>query len=461
MAKGFAKSFEGAFQYLLPSPLTIALFLSLFAFSLVWFLGPAGLSQNFTKSIDYWIEGLWQAPLLVFMVQMMLVLVLGHILALAPFIKKLIARLLSLANSPAAISAMVCFFSLLVSFFNWGLGLVFGAIFAHQAGLKLKSLNQKFNYGLLGAAGYSGLMVWHGGLSGSAPLKVAEEDHLHKLMQGIDLGAYVDLLPQTIPLSETLFSPMNIFSSLMLLLILPGLIFLLAKFYAESSSEGPMEALKAKKIETLRLYGAEKLDHSKYLGIAMGLAILAINLKIIFSEEALSFMTLNFINLTLLALGFILHGSLSSFLKALDQAISGAAGILIQFPLYFGIMGLMSNSGLISQLSEFFSTIASPLSFPILSFFSAGLVNIFIPSGGGQWAIQGTVLIETALRLDIPLGKAVMALAYGDQLTNMLQPFWALPLLAITGLKARDIIPYTLIIMLMGILIFTTSLFLF
>jgi len=460
MSKGFAKSFESAFRYILPSPLTIALLLSLFAFLLVWLLGPDSLSQNFVKSRDYWIEGLWQAPLLVFMVQMMLILVLGHSLALAPLIKKLINRLLGFANSPASLTAMVCFFSLIVSFFNWGLGLVFGAIFAQQAGLKLKNFNQKFNYGLLGAAGYSGMMVWHGGFSGSAPLKVAEENHLLKLMAGIDLGSYANKLPSSISVSETLLSPMNIFSSICLLILLPSLVFILARFYDGTNQQPQLRELELKN-KVVLFKGAEKLDHSKYLGLALGLAILAINLKIILAAESLSFMSLNFINLSLLGLGFTLHGSINSFLNALEKAIGGAAGILIQFPLYFGIMGLMSSSGLISELSLFFSGIASPISFPILSFFSAGLVNIFVPSGGGQWAIQGTVLIETALRLDIPLGKAVMALAYGDQLTNMLQPFWALPLLAITGLKAREIIPYTLIIMLIGILIFTSSLLLF
>lgn len=461
MAKGFAKSFESAFRYLLPSPLSIALLLSLIAFSLVWLFGEHSFSQNFTKSIDFWIEGLWQAPLLIFMVQMMLILVLGHSLALAPAVKKLITKLLNLAESPAALAAMVCFFSLLVSFFNWGLGLVFGAIFAQQAGLKLSRQNQKFNYGILGAAGYSGLMVWHGGFSGSAPLKVAEEFHLQELMQGIDLGAYASKLPISIGVSETLLSPMNIACSLALLVLLPGLIYFLANI---SKGKNVIAIPSSETFSTLSatsVKGAEKLDHSKYFGLAIGLAIVAINLAIIFRSADLSFMSLNFINLSLLGLGFILHGSISSFLNALDQAIGGAAGILVQFPLYFGIMGLMSSSGLISQLSEFFSSIASPLSFPILSFFSAGLVNVFVPSGGGQWAIQGTVLIETALRLDIPLGKAVMALAYGDQLTNMMQPFWALPLLAITGLKAREIIPYTLIIMLAGILIFTTSLLIF
>jgi short-chain fatty acids transporter len=460
MPKKFTRSFESAFRYFLPSPLSIALLLSFLAFLLVWFLGPDSLYQNFTKSIDYWIEGLWQAPLLVFMVQMMLILVLGHSLALSPPIKKIITRLLRLARTPEGLSALVCFFSILVSLFNWGLGLVFGAIFARQAGLKLSQLNLKFNYGLLGAAGYSGLMVWHGGFSGSAPLKVAEDNHLEELMQGIDLAGLASKLPSSIGVEETLLSPMNIFTAITLLLVIPLVVYGLAK--VSNWHKIPVfDSRDAAPAEREISFGAERLDSSRLFGLTLGFAILAININVMLRSEGLSFMTLNFINLSLLALCFTFHGTLRSFLNALDQAIGGAAGILVQFPLYFGIMGLMSNSGLISQLSLYFSSISNAGSFPILSFFSAGLVNIFVPSGGGQWAIQGTILIETALRLDIPLGKAVMALAYGDQLTNMLQPFWALPLLAITKLKAREIIPYTLLIMLVGIVIFTSSLVIF
>jgi short-chain fatty acids transporter len=271
----------------------------------------------------------------------------------------------------------------------------------------------------------------------------------------------VNKLPKSIGISETILSPMNITCSIALLTVLPSLVYLLSRVNrGKSHTVIPHSEIKPAETNA-SARGAEKLDYSKYFGLLIGLSIVAVNLAIIFRSTDLSFMSLNFINLSLLGLGLIIHGSISSFLKALNQAIGGAAGILVQFPLYFGIMGLMSSSGLISQLSEFFSSIASPLSFPILSFFSAGLVNVFVPSGGGQWAIQGTVLIETALRLNIPLGKAVMALVYGDQLTNMMQPFWALPLLAITGLKAREIIPYTLLIMLAGILIFTTSLLIF
>ena len=150
-----------------------------------------------------------------------------------------------------------------------------------------------------------------------------------------------------------------------------------------------------------------------------------------------------------------------SFLSAVDKAIQGASGILIQFPLYFGILALMQSSGLIENISDFFIDVASKKTLPIYTFFNAGLVNIFVPSGGGQWALQGPIILKAALELGISLPKIILALAYGDQITNMLQPFWALPLLSITWLKAKDILPYTLMLMLMGILIFLLVLTLF
>ena len=163
----------------------------------------------------------------------------------------------------------------------------------------------------------------------------------------------------------------------------------------------------------------------------------------------------------MIGLAIILHGSFKSFLNALEEAIKGASGILVQFPLYFGIMGIMKSTGMVGQISDFFVSVANETTLPIFTFFSAGLVNIFVPSGGGQWAIQGPIIIESALKLGVPLPKAIMAMAYGDQITNMLQPFWALPLLGITRLKAKEILPYTLLVMLIGIFIYVLGLLLF
>jgi len=156
-----------------------------------------------------------------------------------------------------------------------------------------------------------------------------------------------------------------------------------------------------------------------------------------------------------------MHKNISNFLKAIDSAIVGASGILIQFPLYFGIMGVMNHSGMVNIMSNFFVSISNDITFPIFTFISAGIVNIFVPSGGGQWAVQGPIIIEAATELGVSIPKSVMALAYGDQLTNMLQPFWALPLLGITGLKAKEILPYTLILLLAGSIIFIGGLLIF
>ncbi len=124
-------------------------------------------------------------------------------------------------------------------------------------------------------------------------------------------------------------------------------------------------------------------------------------------------------------------------------------------------MGIMNSSGLVDIFANFFVTISNEVTYPIFTMISGGVVNIFVPSGGGQWAVQGPIIIEAANQLGTSIPKSVMALAYGDQLTNMLQPFWALPLLGITGLKARQILPYTILIMLAGLLIFLTGIILF
>jgi short-chain fatty acids transporter len=141
--------------------------------------------------------------------------------------------------------------------------------------------------------------------------------------------------------------------------------------------------------------------------------------------------------------------------KAAGEAIGSTTGIIIQFPLYAGIMGIMKYSGLLVVMTEWFVNISTKQTLPLFSFVSASLVNLFVPSGGGQWAVQGPVIIEAANMIGVSPAKEVMALAYGDQLTNMLQPFWALPLLGITGLKAGEIFRYSVPYMFIGLLIFS------
>lgn len=442
----FAKRFENTFRFLLPSPFAIAIVLSLVSFLLYWLYADGSFEENLSASIEDWQSGLWNGPLLVFMVQMMLILVLGHTLALAPAVGRFIDWLLKWRQDPESTTALIAFFTLLMAYLNWGLALVFGAVMARKAAESFSAKRIPFNYGILGAAGYSGLMVWHGGFSGSAPMKVAESGHIASLA-----GAQISGLPDRIPWEETITSSMNITAAGILIVCLPLLLYLLAQ---KAPKKNELLKAPANSSPAEAYSGAEKLDYSQWFGLVIGLSILTISIITASKSTKMEFLTPNFINLSLLGLGLSFHRSLHSFLGAFDDAIKGAAGILLQFPLYFGIMGLMRDGGLIADLSAYFSTNSNAFSFPLWTFLSAGIINVFVPSGGGQWAIQGPVILETAQQLGIPYGKAIMAMAYGDQLTNMLQPFWALPLLGITGLKARRIVPYTIALMLLGSIIF-------
>ena len=171
------------------------------------------------------------------------------------------------------------------------------------------------------------------------------------------------------------------------------------------------------------LIGAEKIDLNKSFGQFIGLFIIVIAINKGIRANSLSFIDPNFINLTLFGLAILLHGKIISFLEAVKEGIKNAAGILIQFPLYFGIMAVLASSGLIEMVSDLFVQISNEKTFPIYTMLSAGIVNIFVPSGGGQWAIQGPMIIQASTEIGIPIQKSIMALVYGDQLTNMMQPF--------------------------------------
>ena len=376
-------------------------------------------------------------------------LVLGHVLALSDSVNSIVSYAVKRCDSTPKAAAIVTFFTILVSLFNWGLGLIFGAIFAKKVAEHASINNIKINYPLIGACGYSGLMVWHGGISGSAPIKVAESGHF--------LADQIGIISQ----SETIFSTMNISVSILLLIVLPILMYIIGK---KENKEKIISIYEIKQEKEISIIGAEKLDNSKFIAWIFGGSILfyAFYKAIILPENiTLKVITPNYINLLLLAIGIIMHKTFINFLRAVDNAIVGSSGILIQFPLYFGIMGIINQSGLTLLMSNFFINISNEITFPIFTFLSAGIVNIFVPSGGGQWAIQGPIIVEAATQLGVSIPKSIMALAYGDQLTNMLQPFWALPLLGITGLKAKDILPYTLILFIVGFSIFIFGLLFF
>lgn len=444
----FSQRFISIFKKVLPSPFSIAIMLTLLSFGLAFLLTePQNTEEIYAlQLLSFWEKGFWE--LLKFAMQMMLMLVLGHVLANTQIVNKITQKIAKLGTNTAKAALFVTFFTLVVSLFNWGLGLIFGAILARKTAEYASQNGQKLNYPLIGAAAYSGLMVWHGGLSGSAPLKVAESGHF--LIDKIGM----------IPLSETVFSPMNLLVSLALLIILPALMYFVGK-NTESKNLKLTVGLTEVFAKPKQLSGAEKLDYSTAFALFFSIPILLTALYKAVKIGDLSVINPNYINFVLLGLGLLLHKNIATYTASVSSAITSSTGILIQFPIYAGIMGIMKYSGLTDIFTHFFVEISTQTTYPIYTFFSAGLVNIFVPSGGGQWAIQGQIISQAAQELGVSLPKSIMALAYGDQITNMLQPFWALPLLGITGLKAKEILPYTLLLMLVGTVIFVSALLIF
>ncbi|NNM19459.1 MAG: short-chain fatty acid transporter [Croceitalea sp.] len=457
---GLTKAIENLFRRYLPSPFTIAVILTVVTMALAMLSTDSPQGENHMFNIfSYWENGIWNSALLVFAYQMMLILVLGHVLVLSKPMEQLILLLTGQVKNAAQAAFLVAMSTMLVSFFNWGLGLIFGAILARKVGEYAQANQIPINYPLIGACGYLGLMVWHGGISGSAPIKVSEPGHIDELMKNVASSGHLTNLPDVISTSTTIFSSSNLIIFGVVVLCISLLAFILGKRTKASRFNLGLYKFEPPKKESLS--GAERLDHSKVAATLFGLLILAVFLlQYLPAIRELNF-TPNMLIFFMLGMAIILHGSFKSFLNAVENAIGDVSGILLQFPLYFGIMGIMASSGMIGQISDFFVSISNQTTLPILTFFSAGLVNVFVPSGGGQWAVQGPLVLESALALNVPLPKAIMALAYGDQITNMLQPFWALPLLGITKLKAKEILPYTFLFMVLASVIYLLGLLLF
>ncbi|WP_430411503.1 short-chain fatty acid transporter [Kordia sp.] len=453
------KAIETLFKRYLPSPFTIAVLLTLLTIVLATlFTKPEASTtgNHFIQVLSYWESGIWNSSLLVFAYQMMLILVLGHVLVLSKPVNKIILKITKSVTNTTNAVILVSVTTMLVAFFNWGLGLIFGAILARKVGEHAQKHQIPINYPLVGAAGYVGLMVWHGGISGSAPSKAAEIGHLQGLMNGVSDANMMAQIPEVIHSTNTIFSWWNLLLFGMLLVLIPFVLSVISKKAKPTELNLPAYEFDTVNKETLE--GAEKLDYSFWFAIAFGILVLFV--FFLQYGNSLDSLSPNMLNFFMLGLAIVLHGNFKSFLNGVEEAIKGTSGILIQFPLYFGIMGIMKSSGMVGMISDSFVSVATITTLPIYTFFSAGLVNIFVPSGGGQWAIQGPIVIESAIKLGVPLPKAIMALAYGDQITNMLQPFWALPLLGITRLKAKEILPYTIILMLVGSCVYILGLLL-
>lgn len=413
------------------------------------------LTKNtFIGVVSHWGNGVW--GLLAFSMQMVFVLVSGHTLALAPPFKKILNTLSDMPKTPAQGILYVSIVSYLACILNWGFGLVIGAIYAKEIAVKVKGID----YRLLIASAYSGFVLWHGGLSGSIPLTIA----------GGQLQATGGALTEAIPTSQTLFSPFNIFIVVGCMIGVAIVNVLMhPKIKSDIISVDPAILIDNDAVTTINksenMTPAEKIENSPIINILVG-ALGYIYVVYYFVTSAKFDLNLNIVNLIFLSTAILLHKTPRSLLNAVSEATKGASGIILQFPLYAGIMGIMTGVSattgisLAGVISNFFVSISNQTTFPLFTFLSAGIVNIFVPSGGGQWAVQGPIMMPAGSLLGVDAAKTAMAIAYGDSWTNMIQPFWALPALGIAKLGAKDIMGYTLIVLLISGVIISLGLIL-
>lgn len=432
-------------ERIVPDPFVIAIGLTILTAIIALLCGDFGDKNNAVALLDSWRDGqsgLWK--LLAFSMQMCLVLVTGYALATTNVVKSVIDFLADMPQNSATAAALVGVVACTTGLLNWGLGLIVGALLAREVGFSMQRRNIPCHYPLIAAAGYMGLLVWHGGLSGSAPLSMTTLDNAAKVVPTQFLEQYEPIL-----LSSSIGSTMNLFVSGGLLIGIPALLFLLAprnKKDIRPIGEFGVDPGEAEKPTIDPDSLPDRLNHSAIIAWLLGIPLL-LALGRYMAVSGVDRIGLNEITLFMLGAGLLLHGSPVGYMNAIGNGAKGCAGIIIQFPLYAGIMAIMVASGLMGTVTELFVTMGSQESIPLLTMLSAGVVNLFVPSGGGQWAIQAPIAIESGLQSGVSQGTMVMAVAYGDQLTNMLQPFWALPLLAITGVRARDIVGYTAIMM--------------
>jgi short-chain fatty acids transporter len=426
----------------IPSALVFAIVLTFIVAILALILTDSGP----VDVVKGWGEGL--SGLLEFMTQMALILLLGHTLANTGPVRRGLASLGGLPRTALQGYLFVFVVAAIASLITWGLGLVVGVLLAVEVARQGRERGLNLHFPMLVAAGYSGYVIWHMGYSGSGTLTAATE------------GSFIaEQLGRTIPISETTFAWWNIVAAVVTVVVVGGALALVAPRGSDRIVELKADARfdDNVSVEEEVVTPADRVDASRVLTLLVGLALVAY-LVIHYTEGGTA--TLDIVNWTFLALIFLLVRNPFELVGLVKNAASNVGEILLQFPLYAGIMGIMATSGLITVFSDFMVEAAGPSTFGVLAFLSAGVVNLFVPSGGGQFAVQGPVMLDAGARLGVDPAVTIMAIAYGDQWTNMIQPFWALPVLAISGLKIRDILGYTTVTLVASGLVFGATMLL-
>jgi len=399
-----------------------------FCFGLLIGESPSKLAIEGGKS--FWI-------LIPFTMQMALIIIGGYVVATTPAVYWVIKKVARITDNPRTAIAWVAFFSMATSLISWGLSLIFSGLLVREMSRTVKGLD----YRAAGAAGYLGLgAVWALGLSSSAALMMATKGSIPPKLYAIS---------GLIPLTQTLFIWPN-FWFIVVLIVASVLMAYFSAPSAERAKTVDQFGLKFEPIDqTLepRQKPGEWLEYSPLLIIIVGGMLLWYLINLFENEPRgpIAALDLNNYNLIFITVGMILHWRPKRFLKAVAQSVPATGGVLIQFPFYAVIFGMIVGTGINKWLADLFVAITTPNTYSLLVAVYSAVLGVFIPSGGSKWVIEAPYVIQAAIQHQVNLGWVVQIYNAAEALPNLLNPFWMLPLLGILHVKARDLVGYAVL----------------
>jgi short-chain fatty acids transporter len=433
LSNWFEKWFPDAFVLAL-SAVAIVFAASVLAVSAA---APTGGIQSLGSAVldtaQWFGAGFWD--LVTFTMQMSMIVVTGYAVAISPPIYAVIRRLAAVPRTGRGAAAYVGLFSMLASLVSWSFSLIFSALLAREVARRV----QGSDYRALGAAAYLGVgSVWALGLSSSAALIMAAPASLPDSIEGIS---------GVIPLDQTLGLWQSMVVAALLIVVSMALAFYSAPGAAHARSMRDMGVADATATVDLgkREKPGEWLEHSPLLTIVVCVLGFGYLLREVLARGPSILLELNHYVFLFLMVGLLLHWRPRSFVQAIAASIVPVGGVLIQYPMYAGIVRMLTESGLATQMSNFFVEISNQHTFPVLVGIYSAFLGLFIPSAGGKWLIEAPYLLEAGNELEVHLGWVVQTYNATEALANLIHPFWMLPLVGILGLKARDIVGYSML----------------
>jgi short-chain fatty acids transporter len=429
------------FEKVMPDPYVFAVLLTFVGIVLARLLAPQATLPSIASA---WYGGVF--AIFAFAFQMVIMLVAGYAMAMAPPVQKLLARIAGTVSTPLGAISLTILVSLLASWLNWGLGLVTSALLAREMAKRVR-----LDFGWLVAAAYTGFVVSTEGLSGSIALSQATHGSAPNIVEKVT--------GHGVPLSETVFTRFNLLPCVLLLIILP-VIFRYLEPASKDTVPADPERLRQEDQQThvkerTNTLGS-RLDNAWILNL--GLASFGIFALVMEWWHKGFSLDLNSVIVGLVLGGLLLHWRPSAYIGAVKHAARICGSLVLQYPLYGGLMGIITTTGLAAVLSRAFIRVSTPHTLRFFTYLTSMIITLFVPSGGGHWAVQGPFAVPAAVQFHSSLAATTMAVAMGESVANMLQPFWALPILAIAGIPMRRMMGFMVVTFCVAGVVFGLSL---